>query len=994
MVQKGEKENENQLVNDNLKEKHNLNAETVNTFKSIYLSHDDGDKLSDKINSSKKHLEATTNDYLDVNENNEDYWDCSNNVSQTNSNCSSNSSTTGNLIRNLNLDDVEFNLEQEENRSDLIIKVRLKKLKIKDNISYVKAKSSARSICLELEDLNAAFYSLKIKPLYDSIREITQIQFIEKDCFEIRCNKELAMKWQAVLERKELLNKYVMNKFEHEYKRKDEITNDFNEEAIAAVAVNQTSSDNDNENNNDENSDPFFFNDRELRRAGSQSNLDEMGILMGQRRLRARDRDEKQWSDERSGNSNWNSSIIPYNNSSLTNSIKIGYTGLDNLGNTCFMNTVLQCLSNTDELRDYFLDNNFNSNINRTNPFGSNGNVAIGFSNLVKHLWSGEHASYSPDKFKDFISTKMNKFEGNAQEDSVEFMEIFLDLLHEDLNRVDRTKKIIVDVLPKEEDQLTDSELANEMWIRHRKFNDSLIVDIFHGQLKSHLKCSVCAKNSLTFDPFLFLPVPLPKPQITYTVFFFNLDYEKKPLKVSVTNSHDVKCNVLLNQISDRFKVKATNLRLMISSFNCFDRLVDNGDAHINQFDTGDLFIFQIKDEQDCKEKVFNFYIKQYRLCTDESYFEFETNNSKYWNSNDWMPDEQSPKQITSYHSLGRSFLVSLTESELNYQNLSNALLKRSRHSIDINLFEVKIEENSRRAEVEEVPSSKKEDNNDLDKEKEEEQEKQEQQEEEQSNSNDNNNNSESLEEMNDSRIEIKVKPHMLGKREVRNRVRKVENESINSDIYFNILNYLVKDSKLAETKQIDKITDFEMFSKSLSSMNDLIMQWKDDRDTDFRIRITSKELDHSANYYELMNRFQQDKNATTLEDCLEMFTDEEELSLEDYWHCPNCKKPQKASKRLTIWRLPKILIIQLKRFSYKQFTRDKIDNFIQFPVYDLDLKRFCSDSNQADLDGKTFYDLYGVINHFGGIYGGHYTASAKTIYKNKEYGLLFYFDF
>ncbi len=124
-----------------------------------------------------------------------------------------------------------------------------------------------------------------------------------------------------------------------------------------------------------------------------------------------------------------------------------------------------------------------------------------------------------------------------------------------------------------------------------------------------------------------------------------------------------------------------------------------------------------------------------------------------------------------------------------------------------------------------------------------------------------------------------------------------------------------------------------------------------------------------------------QQKPSTTLLDCFKYFTTKETLSDDDLWNCPKCKELKKATKKIDLWLLPKVLIVQLKRFNYTRYFRDKIDLFIDCPLRDLDLSQFVQNPSQKT---KTKYDLIAVSNHMGGLGGGHYTAHAKNVNDNK----------
>ena len=68
---------------------------------------------------------------------------------------------------------------------------------------------------------------------------------------------------------------------------------------------------------------------------------------------------------------------------------KKGLCGLRNLGNTCFMNSGLQCLSHIKELTDYFLSGEYQKHINKTNPLGTQGELSLEYAKMIKNLWLG-----------------------------------------------------------------------------------------------------------------------------------------------------------------------------------------------------------------------------------------------------------------------------------------------------------------------------------------------------------------------------------------------------------------------------------------------------------------------------------------------------------------------------------------------------------------------------------------------------------------------------
>ncbi|XP_044846704.1 ubiquitin carboxyl-terminal hydrolase 21 isoform X1 [Mauremys mutica] len=192
-----------------------------------------------------------------------------------------------------------------------------------------------------------------------------------------------------------------------------------------------------------------------------------------------------------------------------------GHIGLRNLGNTCFMNAVLQCLSSTKPLRDYCLRKEFL----QEQPGASRAQQELteAFADVINSLWHPDSTeAVNPGRFKAVFQKYVPSFTGYSQQDAQEFLKFFMDRLHVEINRKGRkTPSILSDTkwpsVLEDSDPLSDDERANQMWKRYLEREDSKIVDLFVGQLKSCLKCQACGYRSTTFEVFCDLSLPIPK---------------------------------------------------------------------------------------------------------------------------------------------------------------------------------------------------------------------------------------------------------------------------------------------------------------------------------------------------------------------------------------------------------------------------------------------------------------------------------------------------
>ena len=93
-----------------------------------------------------------------------------------------------------------------------------------------------------------------------------------------------------------------------------------------------------------------------------------------------------------------------------------GHVGIQNLGNSCYLNSILQCLSHLKPLTSFFLSNAYESQLNMDAVFGTKGMMVSEYVSLLQALWFGDKRVISPKPFKSFLGRMNEAWAGSSQQ--------------------------------------------------------------------------------------------------------------------------------------------------------------------------------------------------------------------------------------------------------------------------------------------------------------------------------------------------------------------------------------------------------------------------------------------------------------------------------------------------------------------------------------------------------------------------------------------------
>ncbi len=632
-----------------------------------------------------------------------------------------------------------------------------------------------------------------------------------------------------------------------------------------------------------------------------------------------------------------------------------GAVGLYNLGNTCFMNSMIQCLSHTMAWTKYFRCGEWRHDLNEDNPLGMQGLIAKEYAALIKLLWSGDFSCVSPSDLKRTIGQFAPTFAGFCQQDSQELMVFLLDGLHEGLNRVHQ--KPYVENF--RSDRLDDSTIAEECWRRYLMRNDSIFVDSHHGLLRSHVTCPNCKYESITFDPYIQLQLAIPvEPSVTVHLRYIPIpkhywDWSKDKVRVG---HEDIQGGGSMDE-GTRMIIHLEESATMLDVKKAVGVKVGVPFEQLYAVDVWKLKIWSVFDDSKpissilSSDSVWMFQlehpvttgsvIRPLPLPNSSSAPNAASNKGRAVNVHFIMPRVSTqefaaaPSDTEIAPPLALSLTNTTTNAQVHERIVSHLLvfLQRVVEPVPI-LADARMDESSPDVTV-------------------------------------------SADE--DTEV-VGMSPQSSQKLPSPGTSMRVED--------FICVSSVVTQAGGGGGIPCKNTSRIVHPDNSISSVC-LFAKKSEELRVELKLEACKfwKPKDIYSDKFGAAEEAEEAEEASiSLDTCIDKFVEMEELGPTEQWYCINCKGSYQAFKKMDVWSTPDILIIHLKRFlqhmngSYS-VQRTKIDVLLDFPVNGLDLSPYLKSCGAPIYnDAPPIYDLYAVSEHVGGLRGGHYTSVTQGL--------------
>ena len=181
--------------------------------------------------------------------------------------------------------------------------------------------------------------------------------------------------------------------------------------------------------------------------------------------------------------------------------------GLQNIGQTCYMNASLQCLTNIDKLTNALLNLYQMNYINNQNQ-----PLTFEYTNLLYEFKTTNLSYLNPQKFKLVVEQLNPLFQGSQASDSKDFIFFIIERLHQELKPPDLPENNFASFnIEQQELEAQNEILTLQKFINEFNMNASIISDIFYGITRSIMECSGCKKIKYSFQTFNILNLILKK---------------------------------------------------------------------------------------------------------------------------------------------------------------------------------------------------------------------------------------------------------------------------------------------------------------------------------------------------------------------------------------------------------------------------------------------------------------------------------------------------